>query len=104
MLEERATAGPRENTEAVPECDLLEYASVADTLQSEQPHLKCHLCSGMCSETVHLEREVAEVDIWPTVPEPEDLSGPNPAHGLKFNSQTKVSLLFRANSACYLCH
>ena len=101
-MEERATAGPEENTEAVPECDPLECASVAETQQSEQPPHKCHLRSRMCSETVHFEGEVAEVDICPTVPEPEDLRGSNPAHSLKFNSEIKVRSLFPANSACCL--
>lgn len=112
-------AGQTEKREAVSECDLPMNALTAETLQAEQPHLlvdpseiKWHagdLCSGLTNETVNLEREVVEAEMWPTAPEsePGDLRGPDPAHSKdqKYNSQAKVSLLLclGATSAYCLC-
>lgn len=112
-------AGQPEKTEAVSQCDLPLHALVVDSLQAVQPHLlvdpseiKWHaddLCSGLTSVRVDVEREVVEVEMWPTAPESElgDLRGPDPAHAKnqKYNSQAKVSLLLHicASSAYCLC-
>lgn len=108
-------AGQPEKTETVSQCALTMHDLVAQSLQAVQPHplldpseIKWHageFCSAPTSATVDAERDVVEVEIWPTAPGSElaDLSSPDPTptKDQKYNSQAKVSLL-SADSQCLL--
>lgn len=107
--------GQPEKREDTSGCDLPLYPLIAETLQAVQPGVFVEwrageLCSGLNTETINVEKEGVEVEMWPTGAEPElgDLRGPDPVHtkDLKYNSQAEVSqvLCVGATHAYCSCH